>query len=289
MSNKKATPAAGKTVAGKNNYNKNKKAQQKRVQAEKDAKRVLVEKEKRQKQKEKRSEEIRKQRKKASEKAARAEAKNRKKISAKQRRSNERKRFIKKWKYYTSKEFLRSFNYFRIFVCIILPLALIIFGIVSFLGSVFMNVPQSIRAAEYDGRLESDTIAVESVFNAQQQKIFIGSLKSRGSGKFEFYINSIVEIDDEFSTDTLCFGNPETNNAILVATIYDGDGNVLYRSQGVEPGKEINRAKLFDELSYGVHEVKVAVNAYDAKSLERLGTRYAEIKLAVGVDYNGEE
>lgn len=288
MSNKKATPAAGKTVAGKNNYNKNKKAQQKRAQ-EKDAKRVLEEKEKRQRQKEKRSEEIRKQRKKASEKAARLETKNQRKISAKQKIKNKRKSFVQKWKHYTSKEFLRSFNYFRIFVCIILPLALIIFGIISFLGSVFMNVPQSIRSAEYEGRLESDTVAVESVFNAQQQKIFIDSLKSRGSGKFEFYINSIVEIDDDFSTDTLCFGNPVTNNAILVATIYDGDDNVLYRSQGVEPGKEINRAKLFDELSYGVHEVKVAVNAYDAESFEKLGTRYAEIKLAVGVDYNGEK
>lgn len=288
MSNKKATPAAGKTVAGKNNYNKNKKAQQKRAQ-EKNAKRVLEEKEKRQRQKKKRSEEIRKQRKKASEKAARLETKNQRKISAKQKIKNKRKSFAQKWKHYTSKEFLRSFNYFRIFVCIILPLALIIFGIISFLGSVFMNVPQSIRSAEYEGRLESDTVAVESVFNAQQQKIFIDSLKSRGSGKFEFYINSIVEIDDDFSTDTLCLGNPVTNNAILVATIYDDDDNVLYRSQGVEPGKEINRAKLFSELSYGVHEVKVAVNAYDAESFEKLGTRYAEIKLAVGVDYNGEE
>lgn len=289
MSNKKAKPAAGKTVAGKNNSNKKNKTQQKRVPSEKDARRVLAEKEKQQRQREKRSEEIRKQRKKAGEKAARLEEKSNKKSTAKQKRKSKRKSFVQRLRYYTSREFFRSFNYFRIFVCIILPLALIAFGIVSFLGSVFMNVPQSIRTAEYDGRLESDTVAVESAFNAQQQKIFIDSLKSRGSRSFDFYINSIVEIDDDFSTDSLCFGNPKANRAIIVATIYDGEDNVLYRSQGVEPGKEINRVKLFDELSYGVHDVKVAVNAYDAESGEKLGTRYAEIRLAVGVDYNGDE
>ena len=89
--------------------------------------------------------------------------------------------------------------------------------------------------------------------------------------------------------DDLCFGNTKTNDFVLIATVYDKDNTVLYRSLGLEPGKEINRAKLFGEMSYGIHDVKVAVNAYDKNTNKKIGTRYAKIKIAVGVEYNGEE
>lgn len=281
MSNKKNVPVADKTVAGKNNYKRKK-------QAEKDARRVLEEKERKQKQREKRSEEIRKQRQKVSAKNNRIAEKAEKKKRSKEHRKNRRDNFRTKFKYYTSKEFLRSFNYFRIFTFIILPIALIVTGIVCVSHSVFVNVPTDIRKTEFNGRLESETVAQESVFNAQQQQVFMDALKARGSRSFEFYFNSVVDVNDDFSTDDLCFGNPESNDCVLIATVYDGD-TVLYRSLGLEPGREINRAKLFGELSYGVHDVKVAVNAYDINTNEKVGTKYAEIKLAVGVDYNGEK
>lgn len=281
MSNKKNVPVADKTVAGKNNYKRKK-------QAEKDAKRVLEEKERKQKQREKRSEEIRKQRQKISAKNNRIAEKAEKKKRSKEHRKNRRDNFRTKFKYYTSKEFLGSFNYFRIFTFIILPIALIVTGIVCVSHSVFVNVPTDIRKTEFNGRLESETVAQESVFNAQQQQVFMDALKARGSRSFEFYFNSVVDVNDDFSTDDLCFGNPESNDCVLIATVYDGD-TVLYRSLGLEPGREINRAKLFGELSYGVHDVKVAVNAYDKNTNEKVGTKYAEIKLAVGVDYNGEK
>lgn len=281
MSNKKNVPVADKTVAGKNNYKRKK-------QAEKDAKRVLEEKERKQKQREKRSEEIRKQRQKVSAKNNRIAEKAEKKKRSKEHRKNRRDNFRTKFKYYTSKEFLGSFNYFRIFTFIILPIALIVTGIVCISHSVFVNVPTEIRKTEFNGRLESETVAQESVFNAQQQQVFMDALKARGSRSFNFYFNSAVDVDDDFSTDDLCFGNPESNDCVLIATVYDGD-TVLYCSLGLEPGREINKAKLFSELSYGVHDVKVAVNAYDKNTNEKIGTKYAEIKLAVGVDYNGEK
>ncbi|HAS38549.1 MAG TPA: hypothetical protein DCS04_08165 [Ruminococcaceae bacterium] len=281
MSNKKNVPVADKTVAGKNNYKRKK-------QAEKDARRVLEEKERKRKQREKRSEEIRKQRQKVSARNNRIAEKAEKKKRSKEHRKNRRDNFRTKFKYYTSKEFLGSFNYFRIFTFIILPIALIVTGIVCISHSVFVNVPTDIRKTEFNGRLESETVAQKSVFNAQQQQVFMDALKARGSRSFDFYFNSVVDVDDDFSTDDLCFGNPESNDCVLIATVYDGD-TVLYRSLGLEPGREINRAKLFGELSYGVHDVKVAVNAYDKNTNEKVGTKYAEIKLAVGVDYNGEK
>ena len=289
MSNKKKVPVAGKTVAGKNNYNKKKDIKRKKAEDEKYAKRVLEEKEKKQKQREKRSEEIRKQRQKVSAKQNKAAGRKEKRESKKALRKRRKARFVKKFRYYTSKKFLSSLNYFRIFTCIVLPIALIITASVAISRSVLMNVPSEIRATEFNGRTESEAIAEDSAFNIRQQQVLIDSLNAKGSRKFSFYFNSIVNVDDDFSTEDLCFGNPKTNDCILIATVYEKDGTVIYRSLGLEAGKEINKATLFDELSYGIHDVKVAVNAYDKETNKKIGTKYAKIKIAVGVEYNGEE
>lgn len=288
MSNKKKVPVAGKTVAGKNNSNKKKETQRKKAEAEKYARRVAEEKERKQKAQQKRSEEIHKQRQKINAKETKATEKKTKREKKKFLRKKRRAKFVKRFKYYTSKKFLSSLNYFRIFTCIVLPIALIIAASVCVSQSVFRNVPSEVRATEFNGRLESEAVAKESVFNTQQQQVFIEALKAKGSKSFSFYFNTVINVGDDFSTDNLCFGNPKTNDCIMIATVYDGDGNVLYRSLGLEPGMEINNVKLFRELSYGVHDVKVAVNAYDKKSKEKIGTKYAKIKIAVGVEYNGE-
>lgn len=289
MSNKKKVPVAGKTVAGKNNYNNKKDIKRKKAEDEKYAKRVLEEKEKKQKQREKRSEEIRKQRQKVSAKQKKAAGRKEKRESKKALRKHRKARFVKKFRYYTSKKFLSSLNYFRIFTCIVLPIALIITASVAISHSVLLNVPSEIRATEFNGRTESEAIAEDSAFNIRQQQVLIDSLNAKGSRKFSFYINSIVNVGDDFSTEDLCFGNPKTNDCILIATVYEKDGTVIYRSLGLEAGKEINKATLFDELSYGIHDVKVAVNAYDKETNKKIGTKYAKIKIAVGVEYNGEE
>ncbi len=289
MSNKKKVPVAGKTVAGKNNYNKKKDVQRKKAEAQKNARRVIEEKERKQKERQKRSEEIRKQRQKISDRENKAEQKRSERKSKKERRQNRRARFVKRFRYYTSKKFLSSLNYFRIFTCIVLPIAVIITASVFISDSVFMNVPSKIRSTEFNGRIESETTASDSAFNVQQQQVLVEALNAKGSRGFDFYFNTIVNVGDDFSTDNLCFGNPRNNDCVLIATVFDDDGNVLYRSLGVEPGKEINHAKLFSELSYGVHDVKVSVNAYDKKTNEKIGTKYAKIKIAVGVEYNDEK
>ena len=296
MSDKKKKPAAAKTVAGKtnsgkNNPNKTKKEQEKKkAEAAKQAQRVQEERQKAERERAKKSEDIRKRREKQKAKDEKAE----KKQQNRKKRSDERKKqlgtFKKVWdkiEYYTSKEFLGSFNYTRIILFVVLPIALIAVGISFVIQATFLNVPADILSYEYNGRLESSFTAKESVFNRQQQDVFIEALDAHGSNKFEFYINSVIPIDDDSATGQLCFGNPEENDCILVATVFDKDGEVLYRSLGLESGKEVNNATLFKELPYGTHKVKVAVNAYDSDTNKKIGTKYAHIKLSVGVDENG--
>ena len=290
MSNnkKKNKPAAGKSVAGKTNSKKNnsnsKIKQKQREEAEKHAKRIIEEKQKAQKLQQKKSEEIQKRRAKQDER----EQKVLKKTDKKKLRKRKLKKIKKKLRYLISKEFWLSINYFRVFVFIVLPIVLIVSAVSGLSNTVFLNVPSDVRSFEYNGRVESETVAHESVFNKQQQQVFTDSLKAHGSGKFEFYINSVISVDDNNSTTNLCFGNPEGNKYSLIATIYDKNGQIIYRSLGLESGREINDAKMFTDLPYGLHEVKVAVNAYDKETNEKIGTRFAEIKLAVGVDENGK-
>ncbi len=310
--NKKSKPAAGKSAAGKSNSKKNsaqKEKQKQRAEAEKRAQRIsdekqrqkleaerraqklIEDKQKAHKQQQKKSEEIHKRRAKENER----EQKNQQKVQQKNIRKSrvnagrlKVKKLIKKIKYYTSREFLSSFNYGRIFVFIVLPLALIVFGIISFMKSVPMNVPAAVRNYEYNGRAESEETAQPSIFTKQQQKVFMKTFDAHGSSKFDFYINSVVEVDDEGCTTNLCFGNPDGSDCILIATVFDESDKIIYRSLGLESGMEINEAKLFESLRYGMHDVTVSVNAYDKKTSEKIGTKYAKIKLAVGVEEDGE-
>ena len=295
MSNKKKKPAAGKSVAGKTNSGKkipeNKKNNAKiKSDAEKQAQRVREERLKAERERAKKSEELQKRREKQRAKDEKAE----KKADTKARLASSVKNevdsvrgFFKKiggrLRYYMSKEFLGSFRYSRILIFIVLPLVLICVGIYFFMLTPLVAVPSEIRDLEFSGRIEAAATAKESAFSEGQQAMFIDSTSARGTDKFKFYFNTNVTLDDNGETENLRFGNPQGNGCILVATVYDDDGRVLYRSLGLEAGKEINSAKFFEEIAFGTHSVKVAVNAYDSETNEKIATKYAKIKLSVGV------
>ena len=295
MSNKKKKPAAGKSVAGKTNSGKkipdNKKNNGKnKSEAEKQAQRVREERLKAERERAKKSEDIQKRR----EKQRIKDEKDEKKAEAKARAASSVKnevesvrRFFKKLggrlRYYTSKEFLGSFRYSRILIFIVLPLVLTGVGIYFLLLTPLVAVPSEIRELEFSGRIESGLTAKPSAFSESQQAMFIDSTSARGTDEFQFYFNTNVVIDDNGKTENLRFGNPQGNDYILVATVYDDDGRVLYRSLGLDEGKEINSARFFEEIAFGTHDVKVAVNAYNGETNEKIATKYAEITLSVGV------
>ncbi|MBR6531118.1 MAG: hypothetical protein IKT61_01285 [Clostridia bacterium] len=296
MSNKKKKPAAEKSVAGKTNSGnktseKAKKEKEKqKVEAEKQAQRVREERQRAERERAKKSEDIQKRREKQRVKDEKHERKNEAKQKVTSSVKNEvdsvRKVFGKiaeKLRHYTSREFLGSFRYSRILVFIVLPLLLFSVGIYFFLQTPLVNVPSEIRNLAFAGRLESTANAKPSAFSEGEQAMFIDSVKAHGAGDFDFYINTHITLNDNGETDTLRFGNPKENDCVLVAFIYDEDGRVLYRSLGLAAGKEINSAKFFEEVEYGTHEVKVAVNAYDSETNEKIATKYAEIILSVGV------
>ncbi len=284
MSNKKKRPAAGKSVAGKTNSGKNapkqnaKLKEKQKAEAQRQAQRVAAERDKAQRERARRSEEIRKRRAKQTEKTQKAE----KKLEHREKRADERQNFaasVRKTadraKYYVSKEFLGSFNYKRIFIFIVLPVAALCLAIALFMQTPLVNVPVEIRQLGYNGRVE--TSAEATALSESQQELLVHELGAKGSGRFEFYLKPEIRFEGG-ETSGLCFGNPN-ENCVLVATIFNGEGEVLYRSLGLESGKELNMARLFKAVPFGKHEVTVAVNAYNPETNEKIGTKYADIIL----------
>ena len=147
------------------------------------------------------------------------------------------------------------------------------------------SLPDSVKKAEFKGRLEPDSIATETSLSEAQQDKLAKSVKAKGNtGAFEFYVNDEISVQEYTDPALLEFGNNSSNDCVLVAFLLDENGEVIYRSLGVEPGEEIRSVMLFDAVSYGTQIAILAVNGYDADTYEKIGTQTVKIKLKIGVD-----
>ena len=147
------------------------------------------------------------------------------------------------------------------------------------------SLPGSVKNAEFKGRLEPDSVATESSLSEAQQEKLAKSVKAKGNtGAFDFYVNDEISLQEHSDPALLEFGNNSSNDCILVAFLLDENGEVIYRSLGVEPGEEIRSVELFDAVSYGTQTATLAVNGYDADTYEKIGTQTVKIKLKIGVD-----
>lgn len=156
-------------------------------------------------------------------------------------------------------------------------IALLVFGNPS--------LPDSVKNAEFKGRLEPDSVAMETRLSESQQEKLSKTVKSKGStGAFDFYVNDVISVQEHTDPVLLEFGSNSSNECILVAFLLDENGEVIYRSLGVEPGEEIRSVMLFDAVSYGTQTATLVVNGYDADSYEKIGTQTVKIKLEIGVD-----
>ena len=148
-----------------------------------------------------------------------------------------------------------------------------------------LSVPDSVKNAEFKGRLEPDSVAAESALSQAQQEKLAKSVKAKGNtGAFDFYVNDEISVQEHTDPVLLEFGSNSSNDCVLVAFLLDENGEVIYRSLGVEPGEEIRSVMLFDAVSYGTQTATLAVNGYDAETYEKVGTQTVKIKLKIGVD-----
>ena len=81
---------------------------------------------------------------------------------------------------------------------------------------------------------------------------------------------------------------------ILLFSLVDSNGVVIYRSLGVVPGRYITNIRLSKYLDYGVNELTLYVSAFVAEGtkddyhFERIGTQKTKVEVHVGNDYMSE-
>ncbi|MCQ2471847.1 MAG: hypothetical protein MJ147_07405 [Clostridia bacterium] len=147
------------------------------------------------------------------------------------------------------------------------------------------SVPDYVKNADYKGRVESEAIAFDMDISENQQKALSKATKSKGDKrKFDFFVNDTIVMNEYDDPALIEFGSADTNDCVLVFYIIDENGQELYRSLGIEPGRQVRSISFFDEIPYGTQNVTLAVLGYDAKTFKMVGMQTAQIKLEIGVD-----
>ncbi len=183
------------------------------------------------------------------------------------------------------KRFAAKYNIGKIVLAALLALG-IIAAVVYLIVRIFtggVKVPDEIKNAEYKGRLEASSVAVQTDISEEQQKILARSLSVKGDkSAFKFFVNKDIVMDDYSDPALIEFGSVSSNDCILLAFLVDENGNLLYRSLGVEPGEKISSVSLFDSVPYGKHKLTLFVNGYDPETKEIVGTQAATVNLKIG-------
>lgn len=284
MSKDKKLPAMEKPVAGKTDLKKENNGKQKNKEL-KNAEKVVSDVKKEREKVEKRSLEIQKKRRKQQKKEKQSEKRKNTAESMKRIFDNAVKKAkseFKRLRYYFSKDFLSSLNYFRIITCLVLPFCLLIAGVAAFFNSTVVKVPAETRHFSYEGRIVDEN----ACFSVNRTDLFrrvqmynLKKVKLRGT---ECYLNASLTSGDDFICEDLYFENPSQNKCDLILTLIDEDGNIIYRSLGVKPGTELRSIPLYDGVSYGNHKITAAVNAYDSVTMKKKAVGFTEVSMKIG-------
>ena len=187
----------------------------------------------------------------------------------------------------TFREFAQKYDIGKIAAALLLAAA-IVAGIVYLIVSLFtsgVKIPDEIKNAEYKGRIESSSVAIETDISAEQQKMLSKSVSVKGNkSAFKFYTNKEIVMEDYSDPALIEFGSVSSNECVLLAFLIDENGKLLYRSLGVEPGKKIGSVSLFDSVPYGKHKLTLIVNGYDPETYEKKGTQTTSVNLTIGAD-----
>ncbi|MCQ2479778.1 MAG: hypothetical protein MJ120_03975 [Clostridia bacterium] len=157
--------------------------------------------------------------------------------------------------------------------------------VIALIANNNYSVPDYVKNADYKGRVESEAIAFDMDISENQQKALAKSTKSKGDKrKFDFFVNDTIVMNEYDDPALIEFGSADSNDCVLVFYILDENGQELYRSLGIEPGRQVRSISFFDEIPYGTQDVTIAVLGYDAKTYKSVGMQTAQIKLEIGVD-----
>lgn len=167
----------------------------------------------------------------------------------------------------------------------VLIAGMIAVAVLLFFG-VFATDEAKAASAVYYGRNEPGEIVCKINSTDEQQKELSDNMKLiYRNAKFDFFALSEYDLADTDDTMPLTLSNPSYNDCVIIFTITDGNGKVLYRSLGVESGMMVPNVKFNSPLDYGENDLKLYVTAFTTKEKNgkteyiKLGNSIANIKI----------
>ena len=164
---------------------------------------------------------------------------------------------------------------------------------VLLLCGVFATDELKAATVVYYGRNESENTVSVISSDEEAQKDYVKGTKASGyTGRFDFYAQTEINLNDDGDLAPLSISNPTYNDCTIIVTITNGDGKVLYRSLGIKPGQYINSVSFNNGLNYGENNLKIYVTAFEGdggkngRSFKRIGNQFVDLKVNVGTEYN---
>ncbi|MBQ7654853.1 MAG: hypothetical protein IJS17_07265 [Clostridia bacterium] len=153
-------------------------------------------------------------------------------------------------------------------------------------SGVFQTKESRAATVKYYGRDESDLSASLISSTEEEQKIMSDEMQlDFDNARFDFYALTELDYTDANTTLPMSLANPSYNKYVLVFTITNGEGEILYRSLGVRPGYMLTYISLSRNIPYGENELKLYVTAFKEKeskeetTYKKVGNSIATLKL----------
>lgn len=168
---------------------------------------------------------------------------------------------------------------------VILTLSIIIavISVVALLMSLRFTVPDE-AIVEYKGRNLPDSYSVLVTDDLVTQYELTDKMERKGdTKKFRYYAAKSIVFPEKYSTATLNLVNVFDNECVLIASVVDEGGTVIYQSLGLQAGRCLSDITV-TKLPYGTHEMKLVVAAYDPESYKLIGVQYSDLSVQVGIE-----
>ena len=180
-------------------------------------------------------------------------------------------------------------------IIIIAAAVVVLAALISVISVLDFGGDKGYYPSIYSGRSFDDSEVSLIAISAEKQAEHIRNTEVKGDkNKFAFYANTAISVSEPDSLLPIAFSNPTINEDILLCSLVNKDGVVVYRSLGVVPGRYLTNIRLSRYLDYGVNELTLYVSAFRAEGteddyhFEQIGTQKAKIEVHVGNDYMSE-
>ncbi len=155
--------------------------------------------------------------------------------------------------------------------------------IIAWVASSRFGIPDE-AVREYAGRNISHDITLTVKEDLEIQHKLAGEMKRKGDiKKFRYYATDKLVFAEKNSVANLGLVNVWDNNCVIMASIVDKEGNVVFSSLGLPPGQCLTDIGI-NPRPYGTYDMKLVVAGYNSETYELIGVQSSDLTVQVGIE-----